>query len=492
MAYAPIAFTAPNYRDNANEWIKAYEPGTTTPKVMALESNGGTQVAKLQLNADGFIVSAGAALVIPYMSGAYDLWLFPTEAEADANNTANAIRLADNILGVLSDDQIDTLLINDLSQAYEFATVAAYKAFTTEFPVGKVIHLLDRGAKFTVITGTGSANEKDIISNSSTVQSASMTTINDVISAKAFGAVLDGVTDDTATLEYISTLGVRCSLDGDYSVTSDIVGDFVSYIPIESTGTGSITVKNLSTTDTPSKTRVWAHRGFNNYAPQNTLLAFSTAVKQNIYGIEFDVQWSADGTLYVFHDKTVDSLTDGTGTFTLLSDATINGLVFTALAGTPFAETRIPTLSSVLELAGRQNIKIMAELKYIWSDAQITQFINEVRAANFDNDNCYAGAGYIVYTEKLRELGGNMRLNYVGAGSLSVASPFIAKLQKLGKSALLWSQGEIEAEDFVGYCADRGVEVQAYTAETVINKNDMQKIGVHDLISDVAFFEGVV
>ena len=69
---------------------------------MALESNGGTQVAKLQLNADGFLVSAGDALVIPYIDEAYDAWLFPTEAEADANITTNAIRVAGNITGGLN------------------------------------------------------------------------------------------------------------------------------------------------------------------------------------------------------------------------------------------------------------------------------------------------------------------------------------------------------------------------------------------------------
>jgi hypothetical protein len=97
MSFSPIAFIAPNYRDFKNDYLKAYEPGTTTPKVIALDSAGAVQVAKLQLNADGFIMSAGNAIVIPYINGSYDLWLFPTEAEADANDTSNAERLADNL-----------------------------------------------------------------------------------------------------------------------------------------------------------------------------------------------------------------------------------------------------------------------------------------------------------------------------------------------------------------------------------------------------------
>lgn len=143
MALSPIAFIAPNYRDFKNYWLKAYETGTTTPKSMALDDQGAVTVAKLELNKDGFIESAGGALVIPYIDGAYDAWLFPTEAEADANNTVNAERVADNITGGVTqeilDDAILSNTINDLSQAYNFKTVALMKASLIIFPIGKKI-----------------------------------------------------------------------------------------------------------------------------------------------------------------------------------------------------------------------------------------------------------------------------------------------------------------------------------------------------------------
>jgi hypothetical protein len=97
MAYSPIAFIAPNYSDYGTYWLKAYLPGSTTPKLLAIESTGTPTFAKLQLNVDGFFKSAGGALIIPHVEGAYDGYLFQTEAEADANNTAGAVRLADNI-----------------------------------------------------------------------------------------------------------------------------------------------------------------------------------------------------------------------------------------------------------------------------------------------------------------------------------------------------------------------------------------------------------
>jgi hypothetical protein len=107
MAYSPIAFIAPNYSDYGTYWLKAYLPGSTTPKLLAIELTAATTFAKLQLNVDGFFKSAGGALITPYVEGAYDAYLFQTEAEADANNTAGAIRLADNITP-LADAQLRT------------------------------------------------------------------------------------------------------------------------------------------------------------------------------------------------------------------------------------------------------------------------------------------------------------------------------------------------------------------------------------------------
>lgn len=103
MAFAPIAFVIPEYDRNLykNWWLKAYEPGTTTPKTMATDPSGNTTASRYELNNEGFPVTSGSALVIPHIDGNYDLWLFPTAVEADANNTTNALQLADNT-GIIS------------------------------------------------------------------------------------------------------------------------------------------------------------------------------------------------------------------------------------------------------------------------------------------------------------------------------------------------------------------------------------------------------
>ncbi|MDD5305000.1 MAG: glycerophosphodiester phosphodiesterase family protein [Elusimicrobia bacterium] len=50
------------------------------------------------------------------------------------------------------------------------------------------------------------------------------------------------------------------------------------------------------------KTRIYAHRGAMRTSPENTLEALRRAKQEGADGIELDVQLSADGELFIFHD----------------------------------------------------------------------------------------------------------------------------------------------------------------------------------------------
>lgn len=99
MSFAPIALTIPQYDKSKLKlhWLKAFEQGTVTPLVMATDATGATTASRFQLDSEGFPITAGSVRFIPFINGQYDLWLFPTAAEADANDTTNAIQFADNL-----------------------------------------------------------------------------------------------------------------------------------------------------------------------------------------------------------------------------------------------------------------------------------------------------------------------------------------------------------------------------------------------------------
>jgi hypothetical protein len=78
-------------------------------------------------------------------------------------------------------------LINDLSQAYIFETVANYQASTIVFPDGKTIHLNDRDANFTVVAGVAGADDTRIIANTANSQSISINENFNIISPSMLG-----------------------------------------------------------------------------------------------------------------------------------------------------------------------------------------------------------------------------------------------------------------------------------------------------------------
>ncbi len=64
---------------------------------------------------------------------------------------------------------------------------------------------------------------------------------------------------------------------------------------------------------TAPQTEIAAHRGGAELWPENSEAAFRGAIGLGVEQIEFDVQLSADGVPVIFHDTTLDRMTDGTG-----------------------------------------------------------------------------------------------------------------------------------------------------------------------------------
>lgn len=103
-----------------------------------------------------------------------------------------------------------------------------------------------------------------------------------------------------------------------------------------------------------------AHRGLwsPGGAPENSLAAFQGACAAG-YGIELDVQITADGEAVVFHDY---SLTRMTGVEGKLSDRSLTDLQALRLAGT---DETIPTLAEVLvEVGHRAMVHIELKTKF--------------------------------------------------------------------------------------------------------------------------------
>ncbi|MDR1791547.1 MAG: glycerophosphodiester phosphodiesterase [Propionibacteriaceae bacterium] len=102
--------------------------------------------------------------------------------------------------------------------------------------------------------------------------------------------------------------------------------------------------------------QLWAHRGANRKAPENTLAAFQLAVEAGVDGVEFDVQLSNDGHPVVIHDEKLDRTTDGTGWVAVYPLESLQELD----CGDG---QHIPTLDEVLELLAPTEVRLNVELK---------------------------------------------------------------------------------------------------------------------------------
>jgi glycerophosphoryl diester phosphodiesterase len=63
----------------------------------------------------------------------------------------------------------------------------------------------------------------------------------------------------------------------------------------------------------PPRPLVFAHRGFGDAGPDNSLLSVQAAIAAGMDGVDVDGQLTRDGELVIFHDLSVDRLTSGTG-----------------------------------------------------------------------------------------------------------------------------------------------------------------------------------
>ncbi len=135
---------------------------------------------------------------------------------------------------------------------------------------------------------------------------------------------------------------------------------------------------------------VIAHRGGASSAPENTMAAFELAVHNGADRLETDVQETSDGTLVLFHDRSLARTTDVASKFPGRENDPLTTFTFAELetldAGSSFSPTRagerIPTFAALLDLARAKGVAVLAEAKLPDSSPGIEQrMLDTVHAA---------------------------------------------------------------------------------------------------------------
>lgn len=91
--------------------------------------------------------------------------------------------------------------------------------------------------------------------------------------------------------------------------------------------------------------------------PENTVNGIKYALSYpEISGVEIDIQWSKDGTAWIFHDEKLDDQTNGFGCLRSNTDAALESVHYKGLQ-----QEKLPKLNEIAPLIS--NRKVMLDLK---------------------------------------------------------------------------------------------------------------------------------
>lgn len=110
------------------------------------------------------------------------------------------------------------------------------------------------------------------------------------------------------------------------------------------------------------RTLVFGHRGFGNYAPDNSLVGARMAMDAGLDGVDMDGQMSKDGAFMIFHDLSVDRLTAGAGRVTNHTEAELRKLDLGPKYGHGFQDAFVASFEDFLASTQGKGI-LMVELK---------------------------------------------------------------------------------------------------------------------------------
>lgn len=104
------------------------------------------------------------------------------------------------------------------------------------------------------------------------------------------------------------------------------------------------------------------HRGAAGHAPENTPAAFTVALALGVDGVEFDVQFTADGRPVVFHDETLRRMAGVPARVRDYDETVLRGFDVGFLHGEEFRGERIPAVEEVAALVP-PHVELHVEMK---------------------------------------------------------------------------------------------------------------------------------
>ncbi len=224
--------------------------------------------------------------------------------------------------------------------------------------------------------------------------------------------------------------------------------------------------------------QITAHRGFSDIAPENTIYAFQSAVDAGADYIELDVQQSADGQLVVFHDKTLDRTTNGTGAVSLYTYEELSKLSCNDVFDeNSFPESRIMLLSDVLAFAGN-DILLNIEIKKTGEEIETARKTAELVLEYGLEESCYVTSFSYYALRAVKKVNPEIKTGII---SSSATATVYSALTDIDAVSLNYS---FVNKSIVNTAHKNGKTVFVWTVNSQEDIERMVSIGVDNIITD--------
>lgn len=195
---------------------------------------------------------------------------------------------------------------------------------------------------------------------------------------------------------------------------------------------------------------VYAHRGASEYAPENTLQSFYLGVQMGANGIETDVQKTKDGVLVLFHDQSIDRVTDGKGN---ICDYTFDELQGFLVKKGEMTD-KIITFDEFLEKFGWKDLTFAIELK---GEGVSKETIDAIRKFGL-TDKCILTSFLYQNLKDAYDYAPEFRLGYLVN---KIDETILSQFDQI-KFTEICPKVNIIDKDFIKAWNDKGVDVRAW------------------------------
>ena len=237
-------------------------------------------------------------------------------------------------------------------------------------------------------------------------------------------------------------------------------------------------------------TLVAAHRGGAALWPENSLLAFRSALALGVDALELDLHLTADGEVVVLHDPSLDRTSTGTGAVRDLKLADLAAVRLKTREGAVTAE-RVPTFAQVLDLVAPTSAELLPEIK-VDANRQRYDGIEEkvlalIRARGLRSRTTIQ-AFQVETIRRLRELEPKARtMLLVARGDVerdrARPAEAVRRARELGATDLGMNHRLIDT-DVMSAARAAGIRVAAWTPNEEADIRRMVDLGVDMVMSD--------